>query len=444
ICEVELAPLGFYKLGTDGDSKGNPGRAAKELYFNKDGSATKKLQIGVNKLVDLVGVTLGPKGRNVVLESKYGSPKIVNDAVTVAKEVVVAGANPVKLPEVEDNELADVASVSVGNNYEVEQMIAEAMSKVGMKGVATLEEGKSSENSLYVVEGMQFDWLIMMWKVMVECHHNQFQATAEAKNLDAIASREKLSDVNFEVIKQLELELLRWTSNFCGWVAAQKEYIKNGWLLMCLLIEPEEIVDGDVPFSLGWIGAPPAFVICNYWAQSMEDMISEEENVQALSGFALSVRYLREWYNTELHMRAMVDTKALKRDELKIQKEWLQSRTMRKKNLMIQLPSSLVVLLSFRLEHKLKEKKLRVEDDLNATKAAVEEGIVVGGDCTLLRLAAKVDAIKLTFDNDVQQVAADTIKRALSYLLKLIAKNTVAMGVLLWERYMNIHPLILA
>ncbi|KAF6138449.1 hypothetical protein GIB67_040960 [Kingdonia uniflora] len=262
---------------------------------------------------------------------------------------------------------------------------------------------------------------------------------------------------------------------FCGWVAAQKEYIKNGWLLMCLLIEPEEIVDGDVPFSLGWIGAPPAFVICNYWAQSMEDMISEEENVQALSGF----------------MRAMVDTKALKRDELKIQKECyflleedhkardliavlqkairegypiliiakdieeealatlvvnklrgalkiaalnvpgfgerksqyldgiaihtgdqnlsmtrgfgpcyevvltkevtiivgnrstqdaiirflrsetllrLQSRTMRKKNLMIECQA-------LWLEHKLKEKKLRVEDDLNATKAAVEEGL---------------------------------------------------------------------
>ena len=156
---------------------------AKELHFNKDGSAIKKLQAGVNKLADLVGVTLGPKGRNVVLESKYGSPKIVNDGVTVAKEVeledpvenigaklvrqaaaktndlagdgtttsvvlaqgliaegvkvVAAGANPVLITrgiekttkalvkelklmskEVEDSELADVAAVSAGNNYE--------------------------------------------------------------------------------------------------------------------------------------------------------------------------------------------------------------------------------------------------------------------------------------------------------------------------------------
>ncbi|KAL8484315.1 hypothetical protein ACS0TY_026845 [Phlomoides rotata] len=196
--------------------------AAKDLYFNKDGSAIKKLQNGVNKLADLVGVTLGPKGRNVVLESKYGAPKIVNDGVTVAREVeledpvenigaklvrqaaaktndlagdgtttsvvlaqgliaegvkvVAAGANPVLITrgiekttkalvaelkaiskDVEDSELADVAAVSAGNNYEVGNMIAEALSKVGRKGVVTLEEGRSAENSLYVVEGMQFD-----------------------------------------------------------------------------------------------------------------------------------------------------------------------------------------------------------------------------------------------------------------------------------------------
>ncbi|KAF6166902.1 hypothetical protein GIB67_029125 [Kingdonia uniflora] len=181
-----------------------------------------KFIIGVNKLADLVGVTLGPKGRNVVLENKYGSPKIINNGVTVAKEVeledlvknigvklvrqgdantngsagdgtttsivlaqgliaegvkvVVAGANPVQITrgvekttkalvvelklmskEVEDSELADVTTVSVGNNYEVGQTIVEAMSKMGRKGIVTLEEGKILENSIYVVEGMQFD-----------------------------------------------------------------------------------------------------------------------------------------------------------------------------------------------------------------------------------------------------------------------------------------------
>ncbi|XP_039005920.1 ruBisCO large subunit-binding protein subunit beta, chloroplastic-like [Hibiscus syriacus] len=195
---------------------------AKELHFNTDGSAIKKLQTGVNKLADLVGVTLGPKGRNVVLESKYGSPKIVNAGVTVAKKVeledpvenigtilvrqaasktndfagdgtttsvflaqglitegvkvVAAGANPIQIArgietttkalvsdlksmskEVEDSKLADVAAVSAGNNYEVGNMIDEAMGKVGRKGIVTLEESNSSENNLYVVGGMQFD-----------------------------------------------------------------------------------------------------------------------------------------------------------------------------------------------------------------------------------------------------------------------------------------------
>ncbi|GJT73167.1 RuBisCO large subunit-binding protein subunit beta, chloroplastic [Tanacetum coccineum] len=185
---------------------------AKEIYLNKDGSAIKKLQAGVNKLADLVRVTLGPKGRNVVLESKYGSPKIVeledpvenigaklvrqaasktNDLagdgtttsvvlaqglITEGVKVVAAGANPIQITrgiekttkalveelkkmskEVEDSELADVAAVIAGNNQEVGTMIAEAMSKVGRKGVVTLEEDKSADNYLYVVEGMQFD-----------------------------------------------------------------------------------------------------------------------------------------------------------------------------------------------------------------------------------------------------------------------------------------------
>ncbi|KAF6138086.1 hypothetical protein GIB67_033500 [Kingdonia uniflora] len=168
----------------------------------------------------------------------------------------------------------------------------------------------------------------------------------------------------------------------------------------------------------------------------MEDMISEEEAIQALRRFALSVRYLWERYNTELRMRTMVDIKALERDELKMQKEW--KRVGKELIAALKAPGfgecksqylddiSILTEGFFlcRLEHKLKEKKLRVEDALNATKAVVEEGIVVGGDCTLLRLAAKVDAIQLTLDNHEQKVRVDIAKRALSYLLKLISKYT--------------------
>ena len=203
--------------------RGVAARAAKELHFNKDGGALKQMQRGADKLASVVGVTLGPKGRNVVLESSYGSPKIVNDGVTVAKEVeladpvenigarlvrqaaaktndtagdgtttatilsaafiaegmkiIVAGANPVQITrgiektvralvtelqglstEVQtDEELANIATVSAGGNREVGELIKNAMAEVGRKGVITLEESRTAEDHLYVVEGMQFD-----------------------------------------------------------------------------------------------------------------------------------------------------------------------------------------------------------------------------------------------------------------------------------------------
>jgi len=199
-----------------------PCAAAKQLHFNRQGEALKKMQAGVDKLATVVGVTLGPKGRNVVLESKYGSPKIVNDGVTVAKEVeledpvenigaklvrqaasktndtagdgtttatilsaaiiaegmkiVAAGTNPVQLTrgiektvaalvkelaamsaEVSDADLANVATVSAGGNEVVGGLISDAMARVGRAGVVTMEESRTAEDNLYVVEGMQFE-----------------------------------------------------------------------------------------------------------------------------------------------------------------------------------------------------------------------------------------------------------------------------------------------
>lgn len=200
----------------------NPCAAAKQLHFNRQGEALKKMQAGVDKLATVVGVTLGPKGRNVVLESKYGSPRIVNDGVTVAKEVeledpvenigaklvrqaasktndtagdgtttatilsaaiiaegmkiVAAGTNPVQLTrgiektvealvkelasmsaEVSDADLANVATVSAGGNEVVGGLISDAMARVGRAGVVTMEESRTAEDNLYVVEGMQFE-----------------------------------------------------------------------------------------------------------------------------------------------------------------------------------------------------------------------------------------------------------------------------------------------
>merc|ERR1719191_2470545 len=164
------------------------GMMAKELHFNADGSALKKMQAGADKLASVVGVTLGPKGRNVVLEARYGSPRIVNDGVTVAKEVELEdpveniGARLVRQAAQNTNDLAgdgtttatilSAAFIAEGmkiiaaganpvqiarGNELVGQLIRDAMEKVGRKGVITLEESRTAEDNLVVVEGMQFE-----------------------------------------------------------------------------------------------------------------------------------------------------------------------------------------------------------------------------------------------------------------------------------------------
>ncbi|RWW16087.1 hypothetical protein GW17_00020050 [Ensete ventricosum] len=153
---------------------------AKELYFNKDGSAIKKLQVELEDPVENIGAKLvrqaAAKTNDLAGDGTTTSVVLAQGLIAEGVKVVAAGANPVQITrgiektakalvtelkkmskEVEDSELADVAAVSAGNDYEIGNMIAEAMSKVGRKGVVTLEEGKSAENNLYVVEGMQFD-----------------------------------------------------------------------------------------------------------------------------------------------------------------------------------------------------------------------------------------------------------------------------------------------
>ncbi|KAK9129280.1 hypothetical protein Sjap_009767 [Stephania japonica] len=171
--------------------------------------------------------------------------------------------------------------------------------------------------------------LITMWTVMLECHQNQCQAIAEAKNLDAIASSKKFSDDHLLAAWRLEHELLKWISNFTGWVGAQKGYVTalNGWLRRCLPDETEETPDGPAPFSPGRMGAPPVFVICNQWSQAME-RISEQEVVDAMHVFATMVHQLSERHNMELRQRMVTDrdlerkVKQFEREEQKMNKEW--------------------------------------------------------------------------------------------------------------------------
>ncbi|XP_073313815.1 uncharacterized protein [Primulina huaijiensis] len=171
--------------------------------------------------------------------------------------------------------------------------------------------------------------LTTMWKSMLECHRNQCQAIGEAKWLDTIAFRKHFSDAHFEATRQFEHDLVNWTLRFSSWVDAQKGFVRalNSWLRNCLLYVPEETADGIVPFSPGRIGAPPVFVVCNQWWQSLE-RLSEKEVVGSMRDFATNVLQLWDRDKAEMRQKMLASKddrkiKSLDKEDQKIQKEIL-------------------------------------------------------------------------------------------------------------------------
>ncbi|XP_047965337.1 chaperonin 60 subunit beta 3, chloroplastic-like [Salvia hispanica] len=323
--------------------------AAKDLYFNKDGSAIKRLQVGVNKLADLVGVTLGPKGRNVVLESKYGAPKIVNDGVTVAREVELEdpveniGAKLVRQAAAKTNDLA-------GDGTTTSVVLAQGL----------IAEGVKVCRSCLVVNKLRGALKVAALKA---------PGFGERKSqyLDDIATLTGGTVIREEVGLTLD--------------KADKEVL--GHAAKVVLSKDSTTIVGD---------------------GSTQDAINKRVS---------QIKNLIEAADQDY------------------EKEKLNER-------IAKLSGGVAVIqVGAQTETELKEKKLRVEDALNATKAAVEEGIVVGGGCTLLRLASKVDAIKETLENEEEKVGADIVKRALSYPLKLIAKNAGVNGSVVSEKVLS-------
>ena len=470
---------------------------AKRLYFNADdGAALKKMQRGVDKLAHVVGVTLGPKGRNVVLESKYGSPKIVNDGVTVAKEVeladpventgarlvrqaaqktndlagdgtttatvlsaamitegmkiVMAGTNPVQLTrgmettvaklidvlkdlskEVSDEELANVASVSAGGNMEVGNMISDAMAKVGRKGVITLEESRSTDNNLVVVEGMQFErGYISPYFVTdserMTCSYDNCKLLLVDKKVksarDMIIILEEAikqgfplliiaEDIEQEALATLVVNKLRGALKICALKAPGFGERKSQYLEDIAILTGATVVKDELGLSLDKVGTE---VLGN--AARVE--LGKESCTIVGDGST----------NLEVEARVKQINRLIEGTEAEYEKEKLNERAARLSG------GVAIIQVGAQTETELKEKKLRVEDALNATKAAVEEGIVIGGGCTLLKLAAAVDDIKATLPNDEQKLGADIIKRALKYPMRLIASNAGDNGSVVVER----------
>ncbi|KDP31429.1 hypothetical protein JCGZ_11805 [Jatropha curcas] len=468
----------------------HPKAMAKDLYFNHDGSAAKKLLAGVDMVAQLVGVTLGPKGRNVVLENKYGPPKIVNDGETVLKQieledplenvgvklvrqagaktndlagdgsttsvvlahgliteglkVIAAGMNPVQIArgiektskalvselklmsrEVEDDEIADVAAVSAGNDSIVGNMIADALREVGRRGVVTIENGKYIENNLQIVKGMQFDrgylspyFVTDRRKMIVEFHNCKLllvdKKITNAKEMFKIldnAVKEKYpivivaEGIEQEALAPVIRNKLKGVLKAAAIKAPAFGERKSHYLDDIAILTGGTVIRDEMGFILEKAGVEVLGSATKVVVTNDSTLIVTDGSTQA----AVQARVSQ--------IRNLVEN-----SEEKFQRKILNERIAR-------LSGGIAILqVGAQTEVELKDKQLRIEDALNATKAAIEEGVVIGGGCSLLRLSTKVDGIKEFLDDEEQKIGAEIFKRALSYPTRLIAKNAGVNG----------------
>ncbi|CAL8095778.1 unnamed protein product [Prunus armeniaca] len=472
---------------------------AKDLIFNHDGSATKKLLAGVDMVAELVGVTLGPKGRNVVLQNKYGPPKIVNDGETVLKQieledpvenvgvklvrqagaktndlagdgsttavilahglitegvkVTAAGLNPIQIArgiektaaalvselklmsrEIEDHELAHVAAVSAGNDYAVGNMIYDALLQVGKNGVVTIEQGKCTENNLQIVEGMQFDRGYLSPYFVTD----RRRRIVEFQNCKLLLVDKKITNPK---------EMFKLLDN-----AVQEKY---PMVIVAEGIEQEALAPVIRNKLRGVLKAAaikaPAFgerkshylddiaILTGGTVVRDEMGIILEDAGKEVLGTATKVVITKDstLIVTDGSTREAVEKrvsqiqKLVENTEEEFQKKILNERIAR-------LSGGVAILqVGAQTQVELKDKQLRIEDALNATKAAIEEGVVVGGGCSLLRLSQKVDGIKELLDNEEQKIGAEIFKRALSYPVKLISKNAGVNGNVVVEKILS-------
>ena len=456
--------------------------AAKDVKFGAD--AREKLLRGVDILADAVQVTLGPKGRNVVIDKSFGAPRTTKDGVTVAKEIeladkfenmgaqmvrevasktndaagdgtttatvlaraivregsrsVAAGMNPMDLKrgidiaveavvaelkkrskKVKDNEeIAQVGTVSANGDAEVGKMIAEAMAKVGNEGVITVEEAKGLETELDVVEGMQFDRGYISPYFIT----NADKMVAELDDAAILIHEKKLSSLQpmlpiLEAIVQSGRPLLIIAEEIDGEALATLVVNKlRGGLKVCAVKAPGF---GDRRKAmLEDIAAVTGGTVIS------EDIGIKLENVKLnMLGTAKKVRVDKD--NTtivdgagkkaDIQARVSQIKKQIEETTSDYDKEKLQER-------LAKLAGGVAVIrVGGATEVEVKERKDRVDDALNATKAAVEEGIVPGGGTALLYASRAL--ANVTGDNEDQTQGIAIVRRAIQYPIRMIASN---------------------
>ena len=466
---------------------------AKEIFYSED--ARRKLQSGVDQLANTVKITLGPKGRNVLLEKKFGGPLITNDGVTIAKEIeledavenmgaqlvkevatktndvagdgtttatllaqiiikegfknVAAGANPMVLKKgiqgavevavdeiknisknVESKEsIAQVASISAADE-EIGGLIADAMEKVGKDGVITVEESKSMGTTLEVVEGMQFDRGYLSAYMVTDTEKME----AVLQNPYILLTDKKISNIQellpiLEQIVQQGRKLLIIGEDVEGEALATLVLNKLRGTFECVAVKAPGFGDRRKAMMDDIAALTGGTVISEELGYELKEATLD------MLGTAASVKINKE-YTVIVDGAGEQDQIQARISQIRAQIEETHSDFDREKlqERLAKLSGGVAVIkVGAATETELKERKLRIEDALNATKAAVEEGIVAGGGVALANAIPAVQKYVSTLSGD-EKTGAVIIMRALEEPVRQIAENAGFEGSVVIEK----------
>jgi len=469
--------------------------AAKIIMFEQQ--ARDKILRGVNIMADAVKSTLGPRGRNAILEKSWGSPTVTKDGVTVAKEIeledkfenlgaqmlkevasktsdvagdgtttatvlaqaiyregikmVTAGASPMELkrgidaaveavvanlkalskPTKDKKEIAQVGTISANNDPTIGNIIAEAMEKVGKEGVITVEEAKAMETSLEVVEGMQFDrgylspyfvtdperMEVALDEPYILIHEKKISNMRDMLPLlEQVAKMGRpllivAEDVEGEALATLVVNKLRGTLTACGVKAPGFGDRRKAMLEDIAILTGGQVISEDLGLKL-------ENVTLNDLGRCKRVTI-DKDNTTIVDGAGAK----EQIEGRVRQIRTQIDETTSDYDREKLQER------------LAKLVGGVAVInVGAATETEMKEKKARVEDALNATRAAVEEGVVPGGGVSYLRCIEAINKLKLEGD---QLVGAKIVRRALEEPIRQIAWNAGHDGSIVVDKVMN-------